>query len=251
MEQKNRIDHYKIQSVLLWFGICFLLQILLLLMQEFQYDGEHYQPLLYLFGKKYGKNAFYATSETMMFLTQLTYCIMVIRRIAKKREENAYMIIPRYKSFRAYYGSVYRELVGYTFLYQTAILTGSIVGYRLVWYTHHVQAFDERQFLGSQVCMLMGELFFGAVMSIFILRWNALRGAIVIYPGIPMISYYLGSSLPVKWSNLLPGNWLMAARSNLVSKGGYSMAAALFVELLLFVLCSCLLVNMRPGLERK
>lgn len=23
MEQKNRIDHYKIQSVLLWFGICF------------------------------------------------------------------------------------------------------------------------------------------------------------------------------------------------------------------------------------
>ena len=58
MEQKNRIDHYKIQSVLLWFGICFLLQILLLLMQEFQYDGEHYQPLLYLFGKKYGKNAF-------------------------------------------------------------------------------------------------------------------------------------------------------------------------------------------------
>ena len=84
MEQKNRIDHYKIQSVLLWFGICFLLQILLLLMQEFQYDGEHYQPLLYLFGKKYGKNAFYATSETMMFLTQLTYCIMVIRRIAKK-----------------------------------------------------------------------------------------------------------------------------------------------------------------------
>lgn len=36
----------------------FLLQILLLLMQEFQYDGEHYQPLLYLFGKKYGKNAF-------------------------------------------------------------------------------------------------------------------------------------------------------------------------------------------------
>lgn len=29
-------------------------------MQEFQYDGEHYQPLLYLFGKKYGKNAFYA-----------------------------------------------------------------------------------------------------------------------------------------------------------------------------------------------
>ena len=121
MEQKNRIDHYKIQSVLLWFGICFLLQILLLLMQEFQYDGEHYQPLLYLFGKKYGKNAFYATSETMMFLTQLTYCIMVIRRIAKKREENAYMIIPRYKSFRAYYGSVYRELVGYTFLYQTAI----------------------------------------------------------------------------------------------------------------------------------
>ena len=186
-----------------------------------------------------------------MFLTQLTYCIMVIRKIAKKREENAYMIIPRYKSFRAYYGSVYRELVGYTFLYQTAILTGSIVGYRLVWYTHHVQAFDERQFLGSQVCMLMGELFFGAVMSIFILRWNALRGAIVIYPGIPMISYYLGSSLPVKWSNLLPGNWLMAARSNLVSKGGYSMAAALFVELLLFVICSCLLVNMRPGLERK
>ena len=89
MERKNRIDHYKIQSVLLWFGICFLLQILLLLMQEFQYDGEHYQPLLYLFGKKYGKNAFYATSETMMFLTQLTYCIMVIRRIAKKREENA------------------------------------------------------------------------------------------------------------------------------------------------------------------
>ena len=80
---------------------------------------------------------------------------------------------------------------------------------------------------------------------------NALRGAIVIYPGIPMISYYLGSSLPVKWSNLLPGNWLMAARSNLVSKGGYSMAAALFVELLLFVICSCLLVNMRPGLERK
>lgn len=75
MEQKNRIDHYKIQSVLLWFGICFLLQILLLLMQEFQYDGEHYQPLLYLFGKKYGKNAFYATSETMMFLTQLTYCM--------------------------------------------------------------------------------------------------------------------------------------------------------------------------------
>lgn len=63
----------------------FLLQILLLLMQEFQYDGEHYQPLLYLFGKKYGKNAFYATSETMMFLTQLTYCIMVIRRIAKKK----------------------------------------------------------------------------------------------------------------------------------------------------------------------
>lgn len=161
------------------------------------------------------------------------------------------MIIPRYKSFRAYYGSVYRELVGYTFLYQTAILTGSIVGYRLVWYTHHVQAFDERQFLGSQVCMLMGELFFGAVMSIFILRWNALRGAIVIYPGIPMIPYYLGSSLPVKWSNLLPGNWLMAARSNLVSKGGYSIAAVLFVELLLFVICSCLLVNMRPGLERK
>ena len=59
---------------------------------------------------------------------------------------------------------------------------------------------------------------------------NALRGAIVIYPGIPMISYYLGSSLPVKWSNLLPGNWLMAARSNLVSKGGYSMAAALLVS---------------------
>lgn len=145
MEQKNRIDHYKIQSVLLWFGICFLLQILLLLMQEFQYDGEHYQPLLYLFGKKYGKNAFYATSETMMFLTQLTYCIMVIRRIAKKREENAYMIIPRYKSFRAYYGSVYRELVGYTFLYQTAILTGSIVGYRLVWYTHHVQALGKNE----------------------------------------------------------------------------------------------------------
>ena len=109
----------------------------------------------------------------------------------------------------------------------------------------------KKVFLGSQVCMLMGELFFGAVMSIFILRWNALRGAIVIYPGIPMISYYLGSSLPVKWSNLLPGNWLMAARSNLVSKGGYSMAAALFVELLLFVICSCLLVNMRPGLERK
>lgn len=64
------------------------------------------------------------------------------------------MIIPRYKSFRAYYGSVYRELVGYTFLYQTAILTGGIVGYRLVWYTHHVQAFDERQFWDHRyVCL--------------------------------------------------------------------------------------------------
>ena len=57
----------------------------------------------------------YCQNHIMMFLTQLTYCIMVIRRIAKKREENAYMIIPRYKSFRAYYGSVYRELVGTLF----------------------------------------------------------------------------------------------------------------------------------------
>lgn len=87
----------------------------------------------------------YCQNHIMMFLTQLTYCIMVIRKIAKKREENAYMIIPRYKSFRAYYGSVYRELVGYTFLYQTAILTGSIVGYRLVWYTHHVQALEKNE----------------------------------------------------------------------------------------------------------
>ena len=43
----------------------------------------------------------------------------------QKREENAYMIIPRYKELSSVlWKCIYRELVGYTFVYQTAILTG-------------------------------------------------------------------------------------------------------------------------------
>lgn len=163
------------------------------------------------------------------------------------REENAFMTIPRYESYRAYYGTVYREFVCYTVVYQAAVLMGSVVGYLLVLPRHHAMAFDGRQFAIAQVCMLMGNLLFGAVMSICILRWNALRTSILIYPGIPLFSYYTGSGMPVRWSNLLPGTWLMAARSSMVSKGGYSVPAVLLLELVLFVGCSYLLINMRSG----
>ena len=49
-------------------------------------------PLLYLFGKKYGKNAFLCDIRNHDVSDAVDICIIIIRKL-QKREENAYMIM--------------------------------------------------------------------------------------------------------------------------------------------------------------
>ena len=103
-------------------GSVFVIQIAMILLHSTQFAGrEAYQPLRYLYGDGYALSGFYTLEQNMWLINLALYCVMTVQKIVQYREENSYMVIARYPSFRKYYQSVYRCFISYTVAYQLAV----------------------------------------------------------------------------------------------------------------------------------
>ncbi len=149
-----------------------------------------------------------------------------------------YFSIVRYSSFHRYYLSVYKSFVIYTAVYQAAVFSGALIGYGIVRAYRNVEKLNWYFLLMSQMLMLLGNLFFGVIMLYAVLHKDAIKCAVVLYPGIPVIALLSKEYLPQAANNLIPGNWMMLARSREFCGGGFSVSMVVVLELAVFVLVS-------------
>lgn len=229
----------KNKELLFWGVLISAVQIFMLLVDSVQFlEGEIYQPFKYLYGDGYDRAKFYALEQYMWLVNLSLYCVMAVRKMAQSREENSYFSIVRYPSFRRYYQSVYQSFVIYTAVYQAAVFSGALIGYGIVRAYRSVEGLSWYFLLMSQMLMLLGNLFFGVIMLYAILHKDAVKWAVALYPGIPVIALLSKEYLPQAVNNLIPGNWMMLARSREFCGGGFSIGKAVLLELAVFVLVS-------------
>ncbi|MCD7825188.1 MAG: hypothetical protein LUH14_04405 [Clostridiaceae bacterium] len=229
----------KNKELIFWAILILAVQIFMLLLDSIQFpDGDLYHPFKYLYGDGYDRAKFYALEQYMWLVNLSLYCVMVVKKMTQCREENSYFSIVRYSSFRRYYLSVYKSFVIYTAVYQAAVFSGALMGYSIVRAYRSVAGLNWYFLLMSQMLMLLGNLFFGVIMLYAILQKDAIKCAVVVYPGIPVIALLSKEYLPQAVNNLIPGNWMMLARSRELFGGGFSIGMAVVLELEVFVLVS-------------
>lgn len=95
-----------------------------------------------------------------------------------------------------------------------------------------------------KICILMGNLFLGILVLFCIVYFDSSKLSILIYPGIPIFSFVIGTKLSSA-NNLLPGNWLFISRSNIMTNHGYHLTYVLILELLVFTIFSWKILNKR------
>ena len=230
----------KNKELFFWSGLLFVIQVAMLLLHSTQFSkSEVYQPLRYLYGDGYDLEGFNALEQNMWLINLALYCIISVRKIVQCREENSYMTIARFPSFRKYYQSTYYRFIGYSFAYQLTVFLGAIAGYEIIRTIHTVDKINWLYFVLSQFCLLMGNLFFGSIIFYAILHKNAIKWAIVCYPGIPVFSLFSKEYLPKMVSNFIPGSWMMLARSRLFSEEGFFLWVVFLIEIVVFALVSC------------
>ena len=234
------------REIVFWSSVIFLVQILLMLAQMTQYGGEDlYQPLKFLCGDGYGRAKLYNVEQYMWLLELSLYCIVTVRKIVQYKEEDSYMMIVRYPDFRSYYRAAYGTFVKYTILYQLFLFLGTLAGTGMVRLGHSVQGVCWQPFLISQGCMFLGNLCFGIIMFYLILHFNAVKLAVVLYPGLPVTAVVLRERIPRAVNNWNPGSWLMAARSSRMVSGGFPVAIVFLIEIIIFTAVSILSVEKR------
>lgn len=234
------------REIVFWSSVIFLVQILLMLAQMTQYGGEDlYQPLKFLCGDGYGRAKLYNVEQYMWLLELSLYCIVTVRKIVQYKEEDSYMMIVRYPDFRSYYRAAYGTFVKYTVLYQIFLFLGTLAGTGVVRLGHSVQGVCWQPFLLSQGCMFLENLCFGIIMFYLILHFNAVKLAVVLYPGLPVIAIVLRERIPEAVSNWNPGSWLMAARSSRMVSGGFPVGIVFLIEIIIFTAVSILSVEKR------
>ena len=234
------------REIVFWSSVIFLAQILLMLAQMTQYGGEDlYQPLKFLYGDGYGRAKLHNVEQYMWLLELSLYCIVTVRKIVQYKEEDSYMMIVRYPDFRSYYRAAYGTFVKYTVLYQIFLFLGTLAGTGVVRLGHSVRGVCWQPFLLSQGCMFLGNLCFGIIMFYLILHFNAVKLAVVLYPGLPVIAIVLRERIPEAVSNWTPGSWLMAARSSRMVSGGFPVGIVFLIEIIIFTAVSILSVEKR------
>lgn len=82
-------------------------------------------------------------------------------------------------------------------------------------------------------------------MFYLILHFNAVKLAVVLYPGLPVIAIVLRERIPEAVSNWNPGSWLMAARSSRMVSGGFPVGIVFLIEIIIFTAVSILSVENR------
>jgi hypothetical protein len=175
---------------------------------------------------------------------------MAVRKMIQCREDNSYFSIVRYASFHRYYLSVYKVFVLYTAAYQLAVLLGALAGCGIVRGYRRVEDISWHPLLLSQMLMLLGNFFFGVIMLYAVLRKNAVKWLVVFYPGIPVIALLSKEYLPGAVNNLIPGNWMMLARSREFCAGGFSVWTVCVVELAVFLVVSGMTIHKRRGFAK-
>lgn len=227
------------KELLFWSGVTFLVEIAMLLLRSSQYlAGETYQPLLYLYGMGYDMEGFHALELNMWLINLSLYCVMTLGKVTRQREEKSYMAVARYPSFRAYYRMAYGCFIMNTFAYQISLFLGALCGYGILHGMGRAVVLHMHDVLMSQLCLLMGNLFFGILIFCCILHRGAVKLAVVIYPGMPVLAMVFGESIPVLINNFLPGSWMMYGRSEIYTEGGFSLLAVLLAELVSFLAVS-------------
>lgn len=186
----------------------------------------------------------YGLEMEMWELTLVFYCVMVVRQMARFQEESSYMSIARYGNFHRYYKTVYSTFLQLTAWYQLFVCIGAAAGAALTAVMGSTVKLGYMEFLLIQLCLFVGNLFFGSIMLFFIVRRNDIKAAIIVYPVFPLICLF-AKKLPRGICNILPGSWLMFGRSSLAAAGGFSVGAVMVVELLLFAGVSFLFFKKR------
>lgn len=234
----------KYRQMLAYGSMVFVLQILMLLIRatDFSMDSIN-NPMLYIYGKVNDSGSYKALDIDMWMINLILYGVMVIGKVSKYRNGNFYMIISRYKSFKSYYKMVYYQFVANTLCYQICLALGAICGLEFIRKTDFQITFHMQTFILAQTGMFLGNLFFGIIVVYVILRLNSLKLSIFIYPGIPILSFVAGMGLPACFSNFFPGNWLLLAKSSVLSEDGYNLAGVIVLEMLIFALVSIKLLK--------
>jgi len=234
------------REMIFWCSMAFLVQVVMLLLQSTQFlAGEAYHPLLYLYGKGYDMEGFHALEQDMWLINLSLYGVMTMGRITRQREEKSYMAVARYPSFQAYYRMAYGYFVKNTVAFQISVFLGALSGYAVLCGMGRRVVLNMYYVLLSQLCMMLGNLFFGILIFYCVFHRGGVKLAVVIYPGMPVLALVFGESLPVMISNFLPGSWMMFGRSGIYSDGGFSLWAVLLAELVLFLAVSSLAVRRR------
>lgn len=227
------------RELLFWCGIVFLAQVAMLLLQSMQFlAGETYQPLLYLYGEPYDAEGFHALEQDMWLINISLYCVMALGKMTRQREEKSYMAVARYPSFRAYYRMAYISFIRNTLAYQVFVFLGAMCGYGILWAMGKPVSMNLHDVMLSQICMMMGNLFLGILIFYCVLRRGAVKMAVVVYPGMPVLALVFGKSIPVMINNFFPGSWMMLGKSGAYSEGGFSLGLVLLVEMVAFLVLS-------------
>lgn len=240
----------KYKEIFFWIALILVIQIFMIMLDSAQFlKNEVFHPFRYLYGDGYDSEKFYALEQNMWLINISLYCVMVLSRIVRCREEISYISIIRYNSFRYYYLSVYKSFIIYSISYQIAVFLGALTGYGIVSIYCRVEEVYWYYLLMSQLLLLAGNLFLGVLILYAVLHKHAVKCTLLFYPTIPVIALLSKEYLPQSVNNIIPGNWLMLARSSEFYDGGFDIRKTFIFEVVVFVLVSYMVFNSRDSKE--
>lgn len=226
--------------------IVFAAQIIMLYIRSAEFSSNYANnPLLYIYGATKDTEQFKLLDVDLWLLNLTLYCLLVIRRVTFYHDRFAYMFLPRYKKYKVFYGKVYGQLFRDTLLYQVFLAAGAYAGCILIKRMGFWVVFETDIFVWANICMMVGNLFLGTAAAYCIFCIRSLRAAILIYPGIPVLSCFLGLKLSVSISSFMPGSWMMIARSDMLAEGGYGLYRVILLEVVLSVIIFWKIYNNR------
>ena len=175
----------------------------------------------------------YNSDEWNMFvfsfwmLYHVAFGVILGNSLYNCRTANSYMAIVRYGNYSKYYQIVLVKVLLTAFTYDGVTLLGIYLGERMMkWGV--VTEF-------RQLFLAMGVIFFchwfcGMLMGVCIVKFDRVREAMLIYPGILFWNLFLCNVLPSKVLGMIPGNWMHVARSGWCIPSGYSMQNVFFLS---------------------
>lgn len=202
-------------------------------------NASFLQSISYLLGEEYDPKKWDWARLPLWCFLHAGFGIYLGVHLSRMQTENGYMSLMRYRSFRKYFQTVFVNTTILTLVYDVIMNASIIINTGLLYSLWNKQ--PRWDLLGQIMALnLCSHLFWGSVSAFLIVVLNRMKEALVIYPGIVFWNLVVCAPFSESVCKWFPGNWTMLRRSEVLLEGGFSVATACGILLVLWVVISAI-----------